>query len=313
MIHNTRNKTRFLVSCIIVLMMFASCSSDGDGGKSVKTFKEDVYLFTQEEVDAFGAEGYERVEGWMYIGYSDQLNNSINDLSSLSTLRSVDGLLHIYGNEELTTLSGLENLEDVARLEVYRNSALQHIDHLSGLTTVGALFVSDNAELTNLDGLSNLNSAYEIAIGEMPLLADIDALSNITNLEGGFGISDCPSLTNLNGISGLSGTTGNLQIWNMDGITDLSAFSKVTSVELAAGTYGYLQIRENDALTILTGLENITAVMEDTEIRDNRNLTNLCAISNLVVNGGIGRDLVVLENAYNPSQQDFQQGICEAP
>src|SRR5690606_33815833 len=71
-----------------------------------------IWLKTQAELDAFGANNYTHITGQLVIGTRYELDFSdITDLSSLTSLISIGENLFIAGNENLANLNGLHNLE----------------------------------------------------------------------------------------------------------------------------------------------------------------------------------------------------------
>jgi Secretion system C-terminal sorting domain len=83
-------------------------------------------------------------------------------------------------------------------------------------------------------------------------------------------------ITNLNGLLVLTAIDGQLEIQNCPGLTTLAGLINITVVNPS----GELEISDCNALTSLAGLDNLTSVY-DLEIKNNANLTDLTALSNL--------------------------------
>ncbi len=105
-------------------------------------------------------------------------------------------------------------------------------------------------------------------------------------------------LSNINSLKGLH-LSGNISLLNIEGLMNL----EIISTER-------LQITENHKLKSLNGLQNLTAIALDCRILRNKDLTDLCAITELVINNGISGELEIIQNAYNPTFQDFIDGNC---
>lgn len=228
-----------------------------------------VTLGSQAEVEAFSCS---EVTGGLTIQ-----GNDIIDLSPLSILTSVDGLV-IRNNAALTSLNGL-----------------------SGFTSTGSLYIWDNRVLEDLNGLSALTSARILSIRGNDLLRTLDGLPALTSVEGGVGVSFNRSLTNIDGLSSVTSTGyvdigGNEALTNVDGLSGLTMVGQLfvnqnpalTNLDgLSALTQAwYLMIVGNDALMNVDGLSALAAAGA-VIIEENGALTNLDGLSGLeMVYGG---------------------------
>lgn len=137
-------------------------------------------LITQEEVDEFGKHNYKYTNGNLIIGSSDEPNESITSLLSLSSLQIVRGNLTIHSNHSLTSLQGLNNLRKVDIIfTIIDNpvledlSGLENIEALGDINGVGGfgeLLVKNNNSLTSIIGLQNLNTWSHINVVDNPNL-----------------------------------------------------------------------------------------------------------------------------------------------
>ena len=196
----------------LILLLFFNCSNESvetqeeqeeqfcDNG----TFIGNVTLATQQEVDEFGAMCYTKVDGMLTIG-QDFLDNDIMDLTPLNSLTEIyvssadnplSGRLRILASN-LTSLSGLENVESVNGLAIRRCYQLENLIGLSGLINIGgtdnnwqSLEINHNSSLQTLDGIENLSNIGTIGtigfvqIGNNPQLVNIDGLSGINAVYG---------------------------------------------------------------------------------------------------------------------------------
>lgn len=97
----------------------------------------------------------------LFIGQGDGIeggNSSLNDISALSNIESLNGTFMIYNNDNLNNLNGLESLEFVGRhLIIANNDNLNSLNGLESLKTVGQnLEIYGNGNLSNLCDLQSL-------------------------------------------------------------------------------------------------------------------------------------------------------------
>lgn len=116
---------------------------------------EGITFTTQSEIESFQANysDCDVVEGTVVIS-----GNSINDLSFLNSLTSINGDLEIYGNDQLVNLSGLENITSVngslviGKNDRGGNSSLTSLNGLENLRIIGGdLRINNNNNLSNCD------------------------------------------------------------------------------------------------------------------------------------------------------------------
>jgi hypothetical protein len=92
------------------------------------------------------------------------LPDGASDLSFLSCLREVEGLLEI-SQEDITSLEGLDRLERFGRLNVHNSTNLRSLDGLTSLRHAGNIWVVANDRLTSL-GLDQVETADVICGNE---------------------------------------------------------------------------------------------------------------------------------------------------
>lgn len=254
----------------------------------IAPFTGDLILRTQQEIDEFGATGFERVKGSVTI--SDSLSGSITSLAPLSQLQIIEGDLSIGYTKSLTDLAGLGNLVEIHGNLVLRNTAgLTHIQSLTNLSIVGrSVYIFDNNDLLSIDE------------NDLPLLSRID---------GDLLIQNNDRLQEINGFL-LSLDVQKISISNNEQLQSINAFHKAVVIsELNIDTNSSLEtlhvlsectktelgffINHNRALTTINGLEKLQEVGGTFEIIDNESLTTLPLFENLT---SVWRDLVIGEN-----------------
>jgi len=128
------------------------------------------------------------------------INGAFPDLTGLGTLSSIEGSLHLIGNDSLQSLNGLTSLNFIGRdLFLTENNSLKDFTGMEALKNIGAkLWLSDNTELLNLSGLNNLEtigSDFEL-FGNLRLenILDLESLTQISgdiSFRFNFALSAC--------------------------------------------------------------------------------------------------------------------------
>lgn len=144
----------------------------------------DVRLRSQAEVNQFVADypNCTEIAGLLRIGEADGSSSDITDISGLSNLRRIGGILFVQNNGVLQNLDGLDNLEHVGgRLYIGHNAQLREINALGKLTGFGGpIVVINNAAIRNLDGLIGIVTMNAfISIDGNAALDDISGIRNI--------------------------------------------------------------------------------------------------------------------------------------
>jgi len=198
---------------LLILLFISGISCQKDDGNSPspeptpeptlveeKIYEGEVSLQTQIDVENFGAEEYTVITGELYIG-SD--NTDISDLSSLETLRKVEGSiyilkttaenlkglhnldtinmdLHINNNHQLSNLEGLESLKYIdANFNLSYNDNLENLEGLSEVSSVHTFYIQGNKSLTSLSGMEAIKKAiYYGSVYNNESLSDLCGMKN---------------------------------------------------------------------------------------------------------------------------------------
>ena len=216
--------------------------------------------------------GCTSVQGKLFI--QDASASAVTDLTPLSTLTNIDNTLLLgsgIGLSALTSLSGLENITSVGRLNIVKMPLLSDISALSNLSTLScSLSVSTGCESA-------------LFIQDAPQLTDISALSNIKTAT--------PEINSLV-LENVGVTTGNLsQLLNLpQGVVrvTLSNLSQITSATHGA-ELNYLAAKTG--VLQLEALPNVTAVpiapalvtltIDNTPVADFTTLNSASSLGNL--------------------------------
>ncbi|WP_162419319.1 leucine-rich repeat domain-containing protein [Cyclobacterium roseum] len=290
-----------------------------DGG----TIVGDIDLSNQEHIDNFGAFCYTKIKGRIRIMFSstpldltplqslqeiDELdiwmNPFLENLNGLENITSL-GWLSINGNNSLTSLDGLRNLQEIkTTFYLTNNPQLTNLNGLANLKTVEKFFrIHKNPGLTNLKGLNNLRHCPSIQITSNENLQSVSELSELTNL-GTVRISSNPRLTSfkevfthINEIESLS--LSYLEITSWDNVLpeglkitgslsldNISGLKNMTGLPIEKIISGGLIIRRSPDILSLEGLENLESVGGMVSITLNPNLQTLSGLENLSAVGG---------------------------
>lgn len=227
-------------------------SGDGDGDSTIECSPIVDDLVITDDTPAEAVDCVEEVLGDLTVGPTTQLV----DLELLASLRKVGGTAYIVGNLALTSVEGLEALEQVEWLHVRRNRNLSDLHGLDGLDAVPRITVTNNAGMTSLAGLPDGLAPTTLEIADNQLLASLDGLPDFV----------------------APGTAEPLQV-ELDGnpsLIDLGGLSDCCA-EQALG----LTIVGNDALPDLGGLESF-ARLDSLRLYDNVALASLAGLDSLI-------------------------------
>jgi hypothetical protein len=241
-----------------------------------------IALFTQEEVNTFGANNYTHIIGGLTIGSIDNTYSNITDLSPLNSLTSVGAQMNIAHNSLLQNFNGLENIEEIGNyLLIWNNPLLNNINAFTKITEIGGyLYIDNNDKLVNLHGLENITLiGGDLGITSNEILTDINSLQNVKSIGKRLIFDNNPNLLN----------------FNLSSLTEISE---------------KLDIRFCPKITNLNSLTNLQTVGTDIYLWSNSELSDFCGLQNLLIGNGLGGNYTANGNAYNPTEQDIIDGNC---
>lgn len=111
------------------------------------------------------------------IKYLSLGSTTLTDLAGLEVTR-LDAL-RLTSNDELMTLAGLENLQEVGTLSVFGNERLESLEGLNSVKTIDEVEITLNPSLTSLDGFEGLTHAGKIFVQSNYALTDIRGLHSL--------------------------------------------------------------------------------------------------------------------------------------
>jgi hypothetical protein len=177
-------------------------------------------------------------------------NNNLTSLEGLNNLRYVQmdlslGYWECGSNPRLTSLSGLNKLTSVGNaVLIMGNDGLLNLEGLDSLCSIGySLSIYENASLKNLDGINNLKSAGSIDIGANDSLLSLDGLQGLINVQYGIEIGGNPLLKAIDGIENVEvDSLWFLKITNNDTLTECNIKSVCDYLKVPEGN---IEIHDN--------------------------------------------------------------------
>lgn len=233
---------------------------------------------TQGQIDSFAINnpGCTEVLGNLIIQESTLGN--ISNLNGLNPITEINGYLHVFCNEDLETLAGLENLTAVGgSVDITKNPSLNSLSALSNITEYFDYFsIINNQSLLNLNGLENLAIVHEgFYVNTNSNLTDISALSNLKYVGESIELTGLISLIDFTGLSGLDTVEATLFIKGNDELESLTGLNNLKYV-------GGLDLAGNFVLDDITALSNLETLKGSLFIQNNFTLPSLSGLDNFI-------------------------------
>jgi hypothetical protein len=154
------------------------------------------------------------LDGYTDVTGSLVINADIENMESLSKLKTIGGGLYISGNKYIKDLSAFANITSVGEaLNICDNDALTSLSGIKNIKFGGGLRISGNDALTNLSGLESITSVGgDLDISSNNSLTSLSSLENITSIKGRLYIAVNSALTVL-GMTGLQSVSTDFTIF----------------------------------------------------------------------------------------------------
>lgn len=313
-------------------------------------FVGNVELRNQEEVDEFGLKKYREITGDFKIGYDEDSESPIVDLSSLKTIEVVGGTLWVSGTTVLKSLEGLNNIVYADKCVISSNTEIEDISALQDIivpTLISVSFnpkitslspftkienlesdlrITENNSLTSLQGLNNLTTVGGgLSINQNENLNNIFDLNSLTTIGGLVNISNNPNLININGLNNLQTVQNDVWLMNNEHLFDINGLQNLSSFS------GEMIINSCDNLQNVDGLIGLTTI-ERLQLYNCKSLQNLDGVANLtsvdavyivyndslndfcglttLLNNSFSGSYSVYENLFNPTIEDILNDNC---
>jgi hypothetical protein len=293
---------------------------------TLRTFIGDAVLHTQGEVNEFGSNHYNIIDGRLEISRYDPIssvvdlsplhdlikitnnvriqNTSLEDFEGLNNLKEIGGFIEIRYNDNLISVNGLEKLESIDDYLYFQgNPILNNVDGMLSLNSVQGVNFYYNLSLETVNFLNEATSGSFIIFDDNPSIKTISGFRNMKTLSSDLIINNNIALLNFSGLNSIETVNGVLDIIGNENLEYLSLESLKTVGR-------DLEIVGNNKITKLDGINKVMQVNDGLWIGNNIELSDLCGISYLMLNGGVQDNIQITNNLYNPTLEDFINGDC---
>lgn len=187
-------------------------------------------------------------------GSLELFQTEIEDLAPLACLTEIGGTLGLYGNESLTSLSGLRSLSRIGGNVVIWGSPISDLSGLDLLEVVdGDVTLSSLDDLQSLSGLGSLAQiGGSLSVSTNPSLVSLSGPGRLERVGRDLLVVDNASLVEISGLQSLSSIDEELFVFDNDALTSLAGLSGLERVEEGVGIHG------NDSLPSFSGLESLS-------------------------------------------------------
>jgi hypothetical protein len=218
-------------------------------------------------------------------------NFELDNFYGLTSLNYIGGSLKL-SEWSLESTSGLDNLNNVNKIEIYECNSLTTIIGFEQIDTLlEGLYIDDNFALSNLNGFSSLQYiGSDLEIRDNAQLQSLSGLINLKTVEGELEIGKNPILTSLSGLdSVIPNLIESLNIYQCD---SLSYCALDNICEYIDQQYGISTIYDNN-----TNCNSILDISNDCNTLTNSNIENVIKIKNIVkIIDVLGRESEQLKN-----------------
>ncbi len=265
---------KLLTTILLAIIVATGCEKEKD-----TTYFGDVVLTTQSELDEFGHNDYETINGSLQIGIIGAGLEATNILydKALSSIKRIEGDL-IISNTSLHWIEGLKNLDYIGGDFIFsHNYRIKEIEGLTDISHIGGsirIEWNDNLEKIPVFSIISIKGDLDVSGNAYE---NMNFLANVKSIGGNFTIYGS-LVVNLDGLQKLESVGGNITLIRNCSVRDLNAIS------------------------------NLNSVSGDIEITWNKELTNFCGISKALER--FEGYFSCYGNDYNPSIEDILAGNC---
>ncbi|MFT4986595.1 MAG: hypothetical protein ACI8U0_002241, partial [Flavobacteriales bacterium] len=240
-------------------------------------------------------------------GLSFQTNQLLEYFNVSIETSNFPGSILITDNPEMTNLSFLPNIFNIAGSLKLTNIPITDIDVLANLSTIGGGLHIELPLISSLESFSNLTSVGgDLRIKDNNSLVSLSGLENINAVNGQFVINYNENLTSLEGIQNVSAINGILCIAHNPSLMDVS------DINVPNGNVS-LELIDNQSLGNLDGFENIGLLSGWIQIYGMPLLENLDFLNNINISSGAGFDIMGNINLSVCNQPIICQAMAENP
>ncbi len=219
------------------------------------------YVTNSSELDEI--RGYTEITGNLFIN-----NFDVPDLSALSSLTTIGDQLEISNLDQLTDLSGLENLTSVNRLIISENDNLEDVTALASLESIHTLRIQSDPALLEV-ALPSLEEIHEMDISSNHVLTSISfpilASGAAIEIGGNYDLVllSIPALLSLSDHLHVGGSLESLMDVDMTSLTTIDAELKILETGLV-DLSGFSSLTEVGGNVDITDKESLCQSLIDT-------------------------------------------------
>jgi len=257
--------------CFLIFAMISLFSCHKADVETDKLFEGNIMIWPFSDIKSIrkALEGKEIISGRLTI------SDYFGDLSFLNSIRVIKGdfnLTNCPRISDLTFISRLEVVEGIVRVEF--NHDLVSLKGLENLDSAGSFSVYDNHPNLDLSAINDIRVASDFRLASLARNVEKPFL-NIRNLSGDFTIQKNPGFTDISCFPNLEKVDGTIYILSNDTLSSLQGLNNLIQVG------GFFNIVYNGNLRGLDGLSSLKTVGGELTIKGNLKLESLNALSQL--------------------------------
>lgn len=251
------------------------------------------------------------ISGQLGIGFhSSTPNNSLTSINGLDNLENVR-YIQISGNVSLKEIEAFKNLKTLEGLRIYKNPVLERIDgfhqivEMVGPSYLGSLQIIENISLQELNVFENLEIVDVVWLRMNDKLLEFKSLVSLQEINNNLDIELNPSLQSVN-LPKLRSVTERIKIEYNDSL-------KVASLPNLQSVGVVVSVQNNANLSVLE-LSNKTQINVGRQfiVRANPLLFDMCYLTELSITEWNPNNAYMVEgNGYNPTLEELTNGNCK--
>lgn len=242
---------------------------------------------SQSEIDSFIL-NYPNCTQVRTIHLEASSEDPIINLSGFSNLDTITNGIFFRELSEIISLSGMENLKHIGRIEFINVTSLKNLDGLENLLSTGSFRIENCTQLENttaLESLRFINGRFEIE--DNPLLEELGSFPDLELISFDFVVTGNHSLNKISGFNKLTAVTSDeFFISNNDNLLSVEGFNALSTVGKNFRIRG-------TKLNVIDGFNSLVSLSEDLTFDDQDYLQILRGFGNLKTLEG---DLIIEQN-----------------
>lgn len=286
------------------------------GNFEMQTNGSSLEGFNIEEIDGYCSFGkltnvtsLQPLESLKRVGGSFSLSENLLVTSSQSIKNVQTESIVIENFIALNSLEGFpvhDNLQNIVLSNLPKVTSLAPLTNLKQLS--GQLLLI-GLGITDVNGLNNLENVDNLVLFRNEELADLNDLSDNLKVATLLDLIGSPKITSLEAFTPYT-SFGGLRLSNLNGLTSLHGLENLTTI-----TNGGLIIQGNRNLTDISALSNVETInfyqqRDKLVFQYNDQLSDFCAVSDLLQKYAAQYRVTLSNNYYNPTLTDLQNDNC---